>query len=407
MNILSEFEKMDQLFTSFGGLEQGGITRLLYSKEWKAAVDQLIQIFEQEGFEVQKDAVGNITGRLVGTTHPEETVLSGSHIDTVVEGGHLDGQFGILAALIATKYLKEKYGQPKRSIEVLSLAEEEGSRFPFTFWGSKNFFNLADKKDVENIADAEGVRFVDAMHEAGFDFRKDNKVRDDIKAFVEIHIEQGKVLEVEGKQIGVVNGIVGQKRYTIRLKGEANHAGTTPMGLRRDAVVAFSEIVQTLTARAEEIGDPLVLTFGHVTPTPNTVNVVPGEVEFSVDTRHVDQKVLNTFADEIEKTIRSVAERNQMEVDINLWMDEAPTLMNDKIIEKVLNAAEKLADGNYKVMPSGAGHDSQIFAKYVPTGMIFVPSIDGISHNTAEETKTEDLIKGIEVLAEVLYQLAY
>src|SRR5699024_3631821 len=142
----------------------------------------------------------------------------------------------ILAALTAAIYLKEKYGQPKRSIEVLSLAEEEGSRFPYTFWGSKNFFNLQDNKDVEDIVDAEGVKFVDAMRESGFDFRSDDKIRDDIKAFLEIHIEQGQVLELEKKQIGVVTGIVGQKRYTINLKGQANHAGTTPMGYRKDTV---------------------------------------------------------------------------------------------------------------------------------------------------------------------------
>jgi len=407
MDIQSTFELLDKKFTSIGGLQRGGITRLLYSQEWNIAVRELEKTFKEEGFEASFDDIGNLSGRLAGSKYPGETILTGSHIDTVVEGGHLDGQFGILSALVAVKYLKEKYGQPLRSLEVLALAEEEGSRFPYTFWGSKNFFNLAKKSDVDTIEDAEGIRFEDAMRESGFDYRKTTDVRNDIKAFVELHIEQGKVLETENKTIGVVNGIVGQKRYTINLKGEANHAGTTPMSLRRDTVVAYSEIVTDLTKRAREIGEPLVLTFGHVVPVPNTVNVVPGEISFSVDCRHIDQQLLNDFATEIEDKIKSVASANNMTYDIHLWMDETPTLMNEKIVRIIEQAAKNNVGDQYKVMPSGAGHDSQIFAQYVPTAMLFVPSIDGISHNINEETKIADLVKGIEVLIDVLYELAY
>ncbi len=407
MGIQSTFEALDKKFTSFGGLEQGGITRLLYSQEWNDAVRELEKTFKENGLEASFDDIGNLSGRLVGSKYPKETILTGSHIDTVVEGGHLDGQFGILSALVAVKYLKEKYGQPLRSLEVFSLAEEEGSRFPYAFWGSKNFFNLAKKSDVDTIEDAEGIKFEDAMRQSGFDYRKTEVVRDDIKAFVEVHIEQGKVLESENKTIGVVNGIVGQKRYTINLKGEANHAGTTPMSLRRDTVVAYSEIVTDLTKRAREIGEPLVLTFGQVVPVPNTVNVVPGEITFSIDCRHIDQQLLNDFATEIEDKIKLVAEANDMTYDIHLWMDEAPTLMDKDIVQTIEQAAKNNVGDRYKVMPSGAGHDSQIFAKYVPTAMVFVPSIGGISHNINEETKLADLVKGIEVLSDVLYELAY
>ncbi|PLC16179.1 allantoate amidohydrolase [Bacillus paralicheniformis] len=407
MDIQSTFETLDKKFTSFGGLEKGGITRLLYSPEWIDAVRELEATFKEEGLEVSFDDVGNLSGRLVGSKYSEETILTGSHIDTVVEGGHLDGQFGILSALVAVKYLKEKYGQPLRTIEVLSIAEEEGSRFPYTFWGSKNFFNLAKKEDVDTIEDAEGIKFEDAMHESGFDYRKTDDVRDDIKAFIEVHIEQGKVLETENKAIGVVTGIVGQKRYSVNLKGEANHAGTTPMSLRRDTVVAYSEIVTDLTKRAREIGEPLVLTFGHVTPVPNTVNVVPGEITFSIDCRHIDQQLLNDFAREIEDKVKAVAEENSMAYDINLWMDEAPSLMDKEIIQIIEQAAKDNVGDSYKLMPSGAGHDAQIFADFVPTAMLFVPSIGGISHNTNEETKIEDLVKGIEVLKDVLFELAY
>lgn len=408
MDIRSSFEALDKKFTAFGGLAGGGITRLLYSKEWSNAVQALKETLEKDGFETEFDSIGNLKGRIEGSKYPEETIMSGSHIDTVVEGGHLDGQFGVLAAVVAMQSLKAEYGQPLRSLEILALAEEEGSRFPFAFWGSKNFFNLADKADVDSIADGEGVAFKEAMRECGFDYRTADNDYSYIKSFIEVHIEQGKVLETENKSIGVVNGIVGQKRYTINLKGEANHAGTTPMGLRNDAVVAFSKIANQLTDRAREIGGPLVITFGRVDPVPNTVNVVPGEVTFSIDCRHINQEELNQFAEEIDACIKRVSEEEGVQCDIDLWMDEAPTLMDERLVKEVQNAAETVVgESEWKLMPSGAGHDSQIFAKYVTTSMLFVPSINGVSHNVEEETNVEDLVKGIEVLKQVLYKLAY
>lgn len=408
MDIRSSFESLDKKFTGFGGLNGGGITRLLYSDEWSNAVHELKHTLEKEGFEASFDSVGNLKGRIEGSKYPEETIMSGSHIDTVVEGGHLDGQFGVLAALVAMQSLKAEHGQPLRSLEVLALAEEEGSRFPYAFWGSKNFFNLANREDVNDIADGEGINFKAAMNNAGFDYRSEDNDYSYIKSFIEVHIEQGKVLETEKKAIGVVNGIVGQKRYTINLKGEANHAGTTPMGLRRDAVVAFSKIATELTDKARAIGDPLVITFGRVDPVPNTVNVVPGEVTFSIDCRHINQAALNDFAQTIDDCIKTVSEQEGVEYDINLWMDEAPTMMDESLVKVVEQAAEQVVGSNdSKIMPSGAGHDSQIFAKYIPTAMLFVPSINGVSHNVTEETDIEDLVKGIEVLKQVLYQLAY
>ncbi|MGO2205472.1 MAG: allantoate deiminase [Staphylococcus xylosus] len=408
MDIRSSFESLDKKFTGFGGLNGGGITRLLYSDEWSNAVHELKYTLEKEGFKASFDSVGNLKGRIEGSKYPEETIMSGSHIDTVVEGGHLDGQFGVLAALVAMQSLKSEHGQPLSSLEVLALAEEEGSRFPYAFWGSKNFFNLAKREDVNDIADGEGINFKAAMNNAGFDYRSEDNDYSYIKSFIEVHIEQGKVLETEKKAIGVVNGIVGQKRYTINLKGEANHAGTTPMGLRRDAVVAFSKIATELTDKARAIGDPLVITFGRVDPVPNTVNVVPGEVTFSIDCRHINQEELNDFAKTIDDCVKTVSKQEGVEYDINLWMDEAPTMMDESLVKVVEQAAEQVVGSNdSKIMPSGAGHDSQIFAKYIPTAMLFVPSINGVSHNVTEETNIEDLVKGIEVLKQVLYQLAY
>lgn len=393
--------------SNIGNDPTGGMTRLLYSDSWLAAQNCVKEKLEGIGMSASFDEVGNLFGRVEGTQYPEETILSGSHIDTVVNGGTLDGQFGVIAAYVAIQYLIEKHGKPLRSLEVISMAEEEGSRFPTVFWGSKNFVHEAKKADVLEIADFEGLKFVDEMHRCGFDFSDEKKVkREDIKAFVEIHIEQGNVLEKEQLQIGVVNNIAGQKRYTIVLKGEANHAGTTPMGYRKDAVYGFSEICVEAINRALEVGDPLVLTFGKVEPKPNTVNVVPGEVLFTMDCRHTDSVALASFTKEIEVLMQEIAQKHGLSIDIDLWMDEAPVPMDSTIVSTIEKAA-KAEKMRYKIMHSGAGHDSQVIAPHFPTAMIFVPSINGISHNPAEETKLEDLVAGVKVLASTLYELAY
>ena len=393
--------------SEIGSDPTGGMTRLLYTDSWKQAQEYIEKTTKEFGMDTRFDAVGNLFGRVEGTKYPNETILSGSHIDTVVNGGNLDGQFGVIAAYVAIQYLLDTYGKPLRSLEFISMAEEEGSRFPTVFWGSKNFVGEAKRSDVEDIADFDGKKFVEEMRRQGFDFAADDyKKREDIKAFVEIHIEQGNVLENENLQIGVVNNIAGQRRYTIVLKGEANHAGTTPMGYRKDAVYGFSKIASEVIDRAVKVGDPLVVTFGKVEPKPNTVNVVPGEVLFTMDCRHTDKEALVNFTTEVEAFIQEVAQEHGLTADIDLWMDEDPVPMNQEIVDAV-EAATKETGLSYKVMHSGAGHDSQIIAPHYPTAMIFTPSIKGISHNPAEATKDEDLVAGVKVLAQALYELAY
>ncbi len=393
--------------SGIGADPTGGTTRLLYDENWQIAQNGLKAKFEAIGLTTSFDAVGNLFGRIEGSHYPMETIMTGSHVDTVVNGGALDGQFGILASYLAVKYLTEKYGQPLRSMEVISMAEEEGSRFPYAFWGSKNIWGIADKGDVLEAADAAGIKFVDAMRDAGFDFKDENEgLRKDIKAFVEIHIEQGSVLEKTGKQVGVVNSIVGQKRYNITLEGESNHAGTTPMGYRKDTVYAMSKMINEAIEKAHHHGDPLVLTFGHVEVQPNTVNVVPGHTVFTMDCRHTDATELAAFTKEIEADMKATANKMGIKIEIDNWMNEAPTPMSQEIVN-VLETACSEAGLNFQVMHSGAGHDSQIFAVNVPTAMLFVPSIGGISHNPAEATKTADLVEGLKALIASIHKLAY
>lgn len=386
----------------------GGITRLLYTPEWVDSQHELKKIMEEAGLSTYFDEIGNLFGRLEGSEPDVGTILTGSHVDTVRNGGKLDGMFGIISGIAALRCLKSKYGTPKRSLEVVSFAEEEGSRFPFVFWGSKSFLGMAGEKDVAHLRDNDGVLFSDAARDAGFGFKAGGVrgVRNDIQQFIEIHIEQGNVLEREGLEIGVVDAIVGQRRFKVRVSGTANHAGTTPMEYRRDALYAASRMIVSVTDRARTYGSPLVTTAGFIEVRPNISNVVPGEADFSLDIRHTDREFLRSFTDEANAILRQVASECGVEIEVNMWMDELPVPMSAEIVCCLKNVCER-KQVNYRVMHSGAGHDAQLIAKYVPTAMLFVPSRDGISHNPAEHTDPEYLAKGVSVLIDALYELAY
>ncbi|WP_085495128.1 allantoate deiminase [Paenibacillus aquistagni] len=399
--------RLIEWLSQFGNDPKGGVSRLLYTEEWVDAQRALEQYMQEEGFTTYYDEIGNLYGRLEGSQYPDETIVSGSHVDTVRNGGKYDGQYGIIAAIMAMKALRQEHGEPLRTLEVVSFAEEEGSRFPYTFWGSKNLAGMAKKEDVQEIQDFNGVPFVDAMKQAGFGFRDESStLRSDIKAFVELHIEQGSVLEHEQLSVGVVHSIVGQRRFTIEIHGEANHAGTTPMGYRKDAVHAAGRMIQQILDLAQAYGDPLVSTVGKIDVKPNVVNVVPGNALFTLDIRHTDKKELIRFTDEVTELMKRTAESLGVEITIDMWMDEDPVPMNAEIIQVLEKQCEK-HHIPFKLMHSGAGHDSQIMAKFVPTAMLFVPSRKGISHNPEEYTSPEHLADGIRALTYALYELAY
>lgn len=402
-----ETEKLLKWLGQYGKDPEGGVSRFLYKPEWTEAQKALEQCMQQKGFAVQYDDVGNLFGRLEGSKYKDETILTGSHVDTVKNGGLYDGQFGIIAGIIALEYLKKEYGQPLRNIEVVSMAEEEGSRFPYVYWGSKNILGIAKREDVESMEDFEGIPFIEAMRKAGFHFRPEGaNGRKDIKAFVEVHVEQGGVLENEKKSVGIVEHIVGQRRFTVEINGEANHAGTTPMSYRKDALHAASSIICAITDIAKRYGDPLVATVGKVELEPNIVNVVPGKALFTLDTRHTHKDTLVEFTNEVIAEMQEIAFQAGVEINIDMWMDAPPVPMDPGIVEVMKRQCEK--NGlSYKTMHSGAGHDSQIMAPAIPTAMLFVPSHKGISHSPLEYTDPRDLAEGVKALVGVVYELAY
>lgn len=401
-----EIKKYIDRMAAFGAEPNGGVTRRLYDESWKKAVFHFKEELEKEGFCSEFDQVGNLFGFIEGE-QKEEIILSGSHIDTVRNGGKLDGILGILSAFVAMKSLYKEFGKPKKTMKIVAFCEEEGSRFPYSFWGSSSMLGISSSKEIKDIADEDGCLFSEAIKAAGFTYPTGPSVKaENIAAFLELHIEQGGVLEQEKLRIGIVNAITGLKRYTVTLKGEANHAGTTPMGLRKDANYAFARICYESTQKAIAEGDPLVLTFGQVAVSPNLSNVVAGETVFTIDCRTTDKDKLESFTKMLEADMKRIAHEMNVAIEIELWLEENPQPMNKDLMdmfEKI--CVEKGL--SHKIMPSGAGHDSQVIAPYIPTAMIFVPSINGISHSPLEDTKIDDICAGIEVLKAAIYKLAY
>ena len=383
---------------------EGGLTRLLFARDWLATQELLVQRMNQKGFSAFFDEVGNVHLRLEGDE--KDTLLIGSHIDTVVQGGRLDGQFGVLAGLLAMERLYALYGKPKRSLEVLSMAEEEGSRFPFAFWGSKNVVGAVKKEDVEDLVDDKGIAFTTAMENAGFGFRRKTSLEPWYKAYLELHIEQGGVLEAKEKTVGIVHSIVGQRRIEVELQGEANHAGTTPMSMRKDTLVGASRMIVLLREMAVKHGEPMVATVGKIEIIPGTSNVIPGALRFSIDVRHCDNDVLEAFTLKMEENFRVIAKEEELEFSIHHYLDAKAAPM-DPGLQKELESICIEKRISYLSMVSGAGHDAQNFAPLIPTALLFVPSIGGISHNPLEDTKLQDLEAGVEVLEEMMRRWAY
>lgn len=404
-----EAARMLEWLAQFGGSPDPseGVTRLLYTPAWQQAQAALAERLSGLGLAVNCDDVGNLYARLDGV-RGNEVVATGSHIDTVVRGGRYDGAYGIAAGALALAYLKETYGRPVRTLQLVSFAEEEGSRFPLAFWGSGSVTGRYKAQHAPDVKDADGVSLASAMREAGFGQGRYAPPPDaaDWSAFVELHIEQGSVLEREGAAIGIVRGIVGQRRFGFEVSGEANHAGTTPMSYRKDALCGAAEMIVAIRDAAVAYGDPMVATVGRLEATPGTVNVVPGRAAFTLDVRHPDAAALEAFCCELRTRLERIAAANGLTVSGSLWTEAAPVRMNGALttaLERICRARGFAGRSMY----SGAGHDAQLLAQVCPAAMVFVPSRGGISHSPEEFTEAEELAAGIVVLADLLYALAY
>jgi allantoate deiminase len=357
------------------------------------------------GLTVREDAVGNLFGRLEGQS--PRTILTGSHIDTVRLGGRYDGALGVLSALAALRVLASMPSKPKKSLEMVALCEEEGSRFHANFWGTRGILGLIEASELGALRDEAGISIGDAMRAVGLppeQFR--NAIRNDLDAFIELHIEQGRILFDEGQPLGIVEAITGLYRFRTTVEGRTDHAGTTPMDLRRDAFQSAAHIATQMTGVVEQAGRPAVITNGWWDVQPGAWNIVPGLVHFSVDLRHPDEATKQRLAAAVRERGEQIAAQRGVSVNYEVVSDVLPQGM-DAGVKDNLTAAAEACDLPWSPMASGAGHDSQVMATRVPTGMLFVPSVEGRSHSAAEYTSAEDAARGATVLATALHRLAF
>ena len=380
----------------------GEIWRAAYTPEDKNAKNILREWIEDLGLEYREDAIGNVYGRFPGTE--PGTVLTGSHLDTVKNGGKYDGALGVVTGVAALGYLKASGFVPKHSLEVVGLMEEEGSRFATGCQGSRAICGTLKEEDLEEVG-RDGVTLREALVSAGYQPEALKSVkRDDIRAIVELHIEQGPVLESEQKQIGIVDSIVGIVNYELTIQGSQNHAGTTSMPLRHDPVVAAAEFITESTRQMMEQTPSATLTYGAMQVFPGMQNVIADRVNLLIDMRDGSEEELLQDEAILKRALESIESKGfKIRFGQNHWLKSAQ--MDPNVIH-VIEQHCKEKHLAYKHMNSGAGHDSMVFGKVFPTAMIFVPSIGGISHNPAEATAISDIQTGFELLCDVLKELS-
>jgi allantoate deiminase len=391
-----------------GAYGETGVWRTVYSPEWVAAQDEVEVWFRNAGFQVWRDAVGNVWGRVEGT-EGGAPVATGSHIDSQTPGGRFDGALGVISGFLAVKALVEQVGRPRRTLEVVSLCEEESSRFAATnFWGSRAIVGLVRPEEPDELTGYDGVRMADAMRAIGLDpDRIPEARRHQLGAWVELHIEQGPLLEEAGVPVAVVNAITGIRHYEIRLTGRSDHAGARPIDDRLDPMHGAAEIIQAVIDTALEFGRPAVTTVGRITHVePNFPAIVPESVTFTIDARHPDPAQRAKLYECHERTIKEVAARRRLGVEWKVNTDHPPCVSDPDLVETFEQTADYLGIPRL-TMASGAAHDTQRMVHIAPVVMLFVQSKDGRSHTPAEFTSTEHAADGVRLLANGLYRLAY
>ncbi|MGQ7279724.1 Zn-dependent hydrolase [Brevibacillus thermoruber] len=392
--------------SAVGRQESGGVTRLSFTPEERAAKDLVRGFMEEAGLSVREDEAGNLIGRKEGRNPQAPVVLVGSHLDSVFNGGNFDGPLGVLAGVEVLQTMNEQGVTTEHPIEVIAFTDEEGARFSYGMIGSRAIAGLLKREELEQ-RDKDGVSIAEAMRASGLDpdaVGRAARPKGSVKAYVELHIEQGKVLESRGLSVGVVSGVAGPLWLKFVLEGEAGHAGATPMALRRDPLAAAAEIMLVIEREARKAGTA-VGTVGQVTVSPGGVNIIPGRVEFSLDLRDVDKAVRDRVEQEIVRQAEAICRERGVRLGVELLQRIPPVVCSAEIQAAALAACEALGLETI-TLPSGAGHDCMQLTELCPVGMIFVRSRDGISHNPAEYTSKEDCADGANVLYRTVLSLA-
>jgi allantoate deiminase len=399
-----------------------GVTRFSYSQKDQEARAYITRVAESAGFAVRTDAVGNMFIRFVdaakqidevtdaaleGADNEAKKIVVGSHIDTVRNGGWLDGVYGVVAGLEAMRILSEA-GETELPLELVIFAEEEGSNFGSTMTGSKFITGIYNEEELDQLQGDQGISLRQMLERCGYpEYKKEEVVWnfEQVRAMLELHIEQGPVLERKGLSIGIVDVVYGMSVLEVTLQGVGNHAGATPMEDRRDALVAAAICIAEAERIAKEDSQGItVATVGKISVSPNCSNVIPERVVFTVEVRDKHENRIHRAMGEIRDAIVSVAKQRGVSCEMREIAYSSPIKMDKKVTERIESLASD--EGlSYAIMSSGAVHDTCLIAAHAPAGMIFVPSKGGRSHVPFEDTDDEDLVRGAQLLLNTIVAL--
>jgi allantoate deiminase len=402
--VQSRVESHIDTLSTFTATPGQGTTRLTYSSEDLQARQYIKEKMKEYGLIVREDGFGNIFGKLEGTLKDAPSVLIGSHFDSVPNGGSYDGPAGVVAGLEVAALFAENQLTPKYPLEVIALVEEEGARFGGGLMGSRGIVGLLTEEDFTSLQDKDGIYAVDAMKKIGLDpslpKKRDPKT---MKAYLELHIEQGPILEEKGIPIGVVEAIVGLTQLEVTVKGQAGHAGTTPMDRRTDALVTAAQMIAQFPGIAELEGNGTVVTTGRLSVFPNGANVIPDKTVFSVDIRSgKEENVLNVI--QKVKELAHFYSGKGIEVSVEQLLYIQPKEMNKDIVSLLKKKTSELDIPKCSIN-SGAGHDAMVFSDFTNVGMLFIPSKNGLSHCPEEWSDSRHIANAVQILYEAAKKL--
>ncbi|OIJ15586.1 allantoate amidohydrolase [Anaerobacillus arseniciselenatis] len=395
------------MLSEVGLTAEGGSSRMGFSKEERAAKELVKTWMKEAGLDVREDGAGNIFGRLQGQEKDSQVVMSGSHVDTVPNGGHFDGTLGVLTALEVVEAWRETGYQPNKTFEVAIFTDEEGSRFNGGFSGSAAMLGDVERDEQVALKDVYGQSFQQVLEDDGLTvdgYFSSTRNKEEIAAFVEVHIEQGKQLEKKDLPVGVVTGIAGPSWLEVTFLGEAGHAGNTPMNDRSDALIAASQFIAQIESLPRETSPTAVATIGKMQVHPNGINVIPGKVTLTVDIRDIHEETRDLLIDKIVELGKRIAEERSVGINFHENIRIKPVPISFKMQGKVMKAVEEEALSAH-LLPSGAGHDSMIIGRHIPVAMLFARSKDGISHNPKEWTALNDCVVAAKVLKNLIEDL--
>jgi allantoate deiminase len=391
----------------FNSSTEGGLTRFSLTEEDRMAREYLKDQLGKLDVKIYEDNAGTLFARREGTDPAAPVIMIGSHFDSVKNGGNFDGPAGVVMALEIFRALEDNGVKTRYPLEFVAMIEEEGGRFGSGVFGSRAMAGLVDLEQLERNKDKDGVSMAQAFRDFGFEPEKvaeAKRNKEDVKAFIELHIEQGPILENEGKDVGIVDFIVGINEFKVQVNGRPDHAGTTPMDMRADALGVASKVVAEIDSYPAPENNGTVATVGVMEIKPGAANIVPAQVVFTVDIRSKDEESIGNVKKKIIDRLDALTKGTDVTYQVTEMLDVKPVKMNEEMVELFKESAEEKGF-SYRNMLSGAGHDAMVMAAVTEVGLIFVPSKDGRSHCKEEWTDYDQLQKGIELIYDTILKL--